>query len=140
MAVQAPLNSVAAIISDVRTLLLDQVQPYRYEDSELLTALNTSLLEARRLRADLFVVRYGNAVPYYGAVTGEAFCVEPQFRLGFVFGTAAQALLRDDEDVQDSRANTFMGHFREILTGVKPLMMPRGAGTPGGPTPQGQDN
>ena len=137
MAVQAPLNSVAAIIADVRTLLLDQVQPYRYADVELLTALNTALLEARRLRADLFVTRYGNAVPYYGAVSGEPFCVEAQFRLGFVFGTAAQALLRDDEDVQDSRANTFMGHFREILTGVKPLRMPPNAGTPSGPAPSG---
>src|SRR3954471_20234440 len=108
MALQAPLNSVASIIADVRTLLLDKVQPYRYEDTELLNALNTSLLEARRLRADLFVTRWGNRVPFYGAVSGEPFCVEDQFRLAFVYGVAAHALLRDDEDIQDTRANGFL--------------------------------
>lgn len=124
----SPLNTVTSLIADVRTLLLDKVQPYRYEDTELLTALNTALLEARRLRADLFVVRFGNEVPFYGAVSGEQFCVEPQFRLGFVFGVAAHALLRDDEDVQDQRANGFLTRFHDILIGVTPS--PITGGTP----------
>lgn len=113
----APLNSVKDYIDDVRTLLLDKTQPYRYEDTELLVALNTALLEARRLRPDLFVTRYGAEVPSYRAVTGDQVCIEPQFRLGFVFGVCAHALLRDDEDVQDERANTFLMRFYSVLVG-----------------------
>lgn len=120
MAVQSPLNTVASLIADVRTLILDERQPYRYTDTQLLTALNTALLEGRRLRADLYVTRYGNTVPFYDAVSGEQFCIEPQFRLGFVYGVAAHALLRDDEDVQDVRANGFLSRFHDILIGVVP--------------------
>jgi hypothetical protein len=131
MSLQSPLNTVESLITDVRTLLLDRVQPFRYEDGELLTALNTALLEARRIRADLFVTRWGNSVPFYGAVSGEDFCIEPQFRLGFVYGVAAHALLRDDEDVQDSRANGFLTRFHDILIGVR--TSPITGGTPSAP-------
>lgn len=123
------LNTVESLISDARTLLLDKVRPFRYEDAELLVALNTSLLEARRLRADLFVTRYGNEVPFYGAVSGEAFCIEPQFRLAFVFGICGHALTRDQEDVQDNRANTFRNVFHDLLVGVRPGAIV--GGTPG---------
>ena len=115
----APLNSVKDYIDDVRVLLLDKVQPYRYEDDELLVALNTTILEARRLRADLFVTRFGSEVPSYRAVTGDQVCIEPQFRLGIVFGVCAHALLRDEEDVQDSRAASFLARFHDIMVGIK---------------------
>jgi len=115
----APLNSVKDYIDDVRTLLLDKVVPYRYSDDELLVAFNTAILEARRLRADMFVTRFGSEVPSYRAVTGEQVCIEPQFRMGFVFGICAHALLRDEEDVQDSRAATFLQRFQDILVGLK---------------------
>lgn len=114
----AALNTVESIIADARTLLLDKRRPYRYDDPELLVALNTSLLEARRVRADLFVTRYGTSVPAYDAVTAEPFCIEPQFRLAFVYGVCAHALARDDEDVQDARANSFLAKFHSVLLGV----------------------
>ena len=128
------LTTVEDYVGDVRTILLDKVQPYRYSDDELLVALNTSLLEARRLRADLFVHRWGSEVPYYDAVTGEKVPIEPQFRLGFVYGIVAHALLRDDEDVQDARANSFLDKFHDILVGVRPS--PVRGGTPAPADPQ----
>lgn len=126
---KAPFGSVQALIDDVRVLLLDAVIPYRYTDDELIVALNTALLEARRIRADLFVTRFGTAVPSYAAPSSEPFCMEPQFMLAFVYGTLAHALLRDDEDVQDQRANTFMTRFEQILTGAPPYT-PISGGTP----------
>lgn len=135
MAVLAPLNTVQSYITDVRTMLLDKVQPYRYTDDELMVAFNVALLEARRLRADLFVTRWGNEVPYYTVPSGEVVCIEAQFRLGFVFGVCAHALLRDDEDVQDQRANTFLSRFHDILVGGK--MTPVSGGTPQGKKAQG---
>ncbi len=129
MALNSPLNTVQSLIDDVRVLLLDETIPYRYDDTSLLVALNTCLLEARRGRADLFVTRWGgNVVPYYGEVSGEPFCMEAPFRLAFVYGTVAHALLRDQEDVQDDRATTFRASFYHIL-GMTPPIPVRG-GTP----------
>jgi|SRR5271165_1364256 len=123
------LHSVHSYIKDVRVILLDKIHPYRYRDDELLTAFNTSLLEGRRLRPDLFVYKHGNRVPHFEAVDGEEVPIEPQFRLAFVYGTAAMALIRDEEDVQDARAASFRAVFESILTG---LNMPRiQGGTPG---------
>lgn len=129
MALQSPLNTVQSLIDDVRVLILDETQPYRYDNESLLVALNTCLLEARRGRADLFVTRWGgNSVPYYGEVTGEPFCMEAQFRLAFVYGTCAHALKRDEEDVQDERAALFEAQFYHILGMAPP--MPLKGGTP----------
>jgi hypothetical protein len=127
------LNTVESVIADARVLLLDQRRPYRYTDDELLVALNTALLEARRVRADLFVTRYGNSVPTYLAITSEPFCIEAQFRLAFVYGVVAHALARDDEDVQDVRANSFLAKFTAVLLGQ--ALPPVTGGTPG---PKGQ--
>jgi hypothetical protein len=123
------LGSVQDYIDDVRTLLLDKIKPYRYADDELIVALNTALLEGRRLRADLFVTKYGNSVPSFSAPSGEEVPIEPQFRLAFVYGIAAHALLRDDEDVQDTRAASFRDLFDNMLTGVR--RPPVQGGTPG---------
>jgi hypothetical protein len=127
------LSSVQDYITDVRVLLQDNIAPNRYTDAELLVGLNTALLEGRRLRADLFVYKHGNHVPNFNAVSGEEVPIEPQFRLGFVYGTCAHALRRDDEDVQDERANSFMNAFQSILVGVK--IPPVTGGTPGPGTP-----
>lgn len=123
----SPLNTVQSLIDDVRVLLLDTVAPYRYADNELMVALNTCLQEGRRVRADLFVGRSG-VVPFYAQPSGETFCVEAQFRLPFVFGTVAHALMRDNEDVQDARAASFMNLFYHMLGA--PIPKPIQGGTP----------
>ncbi len=127
------LLTVADYIKDARVLLLDTVAPYRYQPMELLVAFNTALLEARRLRADLFVHKWGNRVPQYDQINNDAVPIEPQFRLAFVYGTVGMAIARDDEDVQDERANSFLGYMHDVLTGVRPRSIQ--AGTPG---PNGQ--
>ena len=108
--------------------------PYRYADSDILVGFNMMLLEARRLRADLFVGKYGAHVPRFSAVDGSEVNMDAQFRLGFVYGSAAYIMTFDAEDVQDSRANSFMERFASILTGVKPT--PIQGGTPGPGSPQ----
>ena len=123
------LGSVSDYIQDIRTMLLDKMEPYRYSNEELLVAFNTCLLEGARLRPDLFFTKYGNRVPYYEAITGEEVPIEPKFRLSFVYGTAAHALARDDEDVQDQRANTFRDVFESFLIGKR--VAPIQGGTPG---------
>lgn len=114
----ATLDTVADYISDARTILLDVIAPFRYDDASLLVAFNVALLEARRIRADLFVYA-GATVPYFPANDTTPVPIEQPFRLAIVFGTVGHALARDQEDVQDARATTFMTLFNSILTGVR---------------------
>ena len=84
----ASLDQVQDYISDARTVLLDTIAPYRYDDPSLLVAFNVALLEARRIRADLFVYA-GATVPYYAANDVTPVPMEQPFRLALVFGLAS---------------------------------------------------
>jgi hypothetical protein len=112
------LDSVESYILDARTILLDKTAPYRYTDDSLLVAFNTALLEARRLRPDMFVYKFGDRMPTYAAVSSEQVPIEFQLRLPIVYGTVAHAMLRDEEDVPVERANAFLAKFQNMLTGI----------------------
>lgn len=133
---QPTLNTVADYIADARTLLQDQVEPYRYDDPSLLVAFNVALLEARRIRADLFVFKFWvkGQVQSFSAVDDTYVDIEPQFRLAILHGICGHALERDQEDVQDIRATTFLGLFNAGLIG--PMLTGVGGGS--GPGGQGQ--
>ena len=127
------LLTISDYVEAIRSVLQDQTVPYRYADADILVGFNMMLLEARRLRADLFVGKYGVHVPRYSAVDGSEVPFEAQFRLGLVFGAAAYVMTFDTEDVQDARANSFMEFFTSILIGVRPA--PVQGGTPGPKSP-----
>lgn len=128
VAPQTTLNTVQDYLTDARVLLLDQNAPYRYDDPSLLTALNVTLLEVRRLRADLFVFsdRYGGRVPSYAANDNTKVPIEEQFRLAVLHGLVGHAIERDQEDVQDARAVAFLNIMNSILTGKS--LVPQGQG------------
>lgn len=123
------LSTVQGFVFAVRGLLLDKVQPYRYPDDAILAAMNFTFLDGRRLRADLFVHRYHNDVPQVAQISGDTIPIEPQFRLAFLYGTAGHVLMRDEEDIQDARANAFRTMFEGMLLGVR--QPPLQGGTPG---------
>ncbi len=122
------LRTVKDYIDDVRTLLLDTVPPYRYDDASLLRAFNLALLEGKRVRSDLFVEQHGSGVPSFLVISGQEVCIESQFRLAFVYGTCAHAFTRDQEDVQDARANSMRSSMHAILNGTNTGMI--SGGTP----------
>lgn len=124
------LMSVQSMITGVRVLLLDKVRPYRYSDTSLIAALNIALLEGRRLRPDLFICRRGIEVPQFDAVSGEDVGVEAQFRLAFEYMTTGHALLRDQEDVNDTRASTFIEAGVALLVGQHSAAIRGGTPTP----------
>lgn len=132
MATRSALQTIKDYVDDARVLLLDTIAPYRYEDASLVTAMNVTVMEARRLRADLFVYAYGpDHVPFFEQVDDKQLCIEEPFRLGILFGVVGHALMRDQEDVQDARATTYMNDFASILQGSTPITM-AGGGTGGG--------
>ena len=99
----------------------------------MLRALNLTLLEARRIRADLFVYKLDvrGQVQAFTEVDGTSVDIEPQFRLAILHGLVGHALERDQEDVQDIRSTTFLGLFNAGLTG-RSLMGVAGGSAPGG--------
>jgi hypothetical protein len=117
---QSTLDTIDDYIDDARTLLQDTVSPYRYDDPSLITAMNVTLLEGRRLRPDLFVYNRNcgpGGVQHFIGKDGTQLVMEPQFRLAFLHGMIGHALERDQEDIQDQRAAAFMAIFTTLLVG-----------------------
>ena len=110
------LDTVQDYIDRARVLLLDTVVPYRYETVDLVENLNMGILEARRLRPDLLTSYFTSSLPDYSTSNlSAAVDIDPQYRVAFVYYICGQAQLRDDENVQDSRAVTFLNKFTSQL-------------------------
>lgn len=124
------LNTVAAYIGDARTILQDVLQPYRYDDPSLLVALNVTMLEARRLRPDLFVYnhKFKGQPQAFQANDDTLVDMEPQFRLAILHGLIGHALERDQEDYSDLRATAFLSYFYAGLRGTALPAMAGGSG------------
>jgi hypothetical protein len=116
---QPTLNTVADYMADARNLLQDKVPGYRYDEPSMLTALNVTMLDARRLRPDMFVFNLATQgqIQAFEAVDDTFVDIEPQFRLGILYWLCGHALARDQEDVQDLRATTFFGLGNSIMVG-----------------------
>jgi hypothetical protein len=115
----AALDTVGKIIGYVRALLQDTYEPaYRYLDAELIDALNAGLLDARRMRPDLFLYTPTD-VPAY-STTSEVVDIDQQYRLALVYFILGTMQLRDEEDVQDARATAYMLKFTSML--IEPMM------------------
>ena len=131
---QPALNTVTDYVTASRTLLQDVVVPPRYDDPSLLTALNLTLLEARRVRADLFIYnhKFRGQAQAFTNVDLTYVDIEPQFRLGILYGMVAHAYMRDQEDYTDDKATAYWGFFDAVMMGRQ---MPRmvGGGGPGRP-------
>jgi len=114
------LNTVAQYIARTRTLILDEAEPYRYSTVDLVEALNMGILEARRLRPELFRTYFRTNLPEFSATAlTAAVDIDPQYRVAFVYYMAGQAQLRDDENVQDSRAASFLNKFTTQMTSLQ---------------------
>jgi Family of unknown function (DUF6682) len=112
----AALDKVSDYLLESRRLLQDQRVPYRYPDADLVDALNIGLLEARRLRADLFLPQF--EIPYFAvADTAKPVPFEPMYRQSLVYYMVGRAQLRDEEETTDARAAALLTKFTgQLLT------------------------
>lgn len=131
------LQTVGGYVRDVRILLQDRIQPFRYSTKSIVRALNIILMEVRRLRPDLMSPQYLDAVPDYdwdndlntepgtdnddddNPVWSEWVPLEQQFRQAIVLGIAGYTMKRDQEDIEDERATGHIQSFENMLTEVK---------------------
>lgn len=110
------LEKVSDYITESRRLLQDEISPYRYADLDLIDALNIGLLEARRLRADLFLPAFD--IPYFlAADTTKTVPFDPMYRTSLVFYIVGRIQLRDQEENTDARAAALLSKFTgQLLT------------------------
>jgi hypothetical protein len=113
------LDTVGKVLDYSRILLQDTIEPYRYPTPQLIDILNFSLLDARRLRPDLFLAT-STQVPFY-TDSNEVLTIDQQYRLALVYFIVGHAQLRDEEDVQDVRAAAMLEKFSSML--ASPLMV-----------------
>lgn len=116
----ATLDTVQKYVNRARTLLLDTAAPYRYTTDDLVEALNMGILEARRIRPDLFrsFFRSEDGLPEFTSDApglAEEVEIDEQYRVSFVYYMVGQIQLRDEEDVQDARAAAFLNKFTSQL-------------------------
>jgi hypothetical protein len=114
------LDTVQDYIDRARTLLLDQVAPYRYPDADLVEALNMAILETRRLRPELLRSFFRDSLPDFSTADLSASVpIDPQYRVAFVYYICGHAHLRDDEITQDSRASAFLNKFTAQMLSIQ---------------------
>ncbi|HVQ52141.1 MAG TPA: hypothetical protein VMS92_19020 [Mycobacterium sp.] len=121
MAATSALETVGQYLTEARRLLQDQIVPYRYPDADLVDALNVGLMEARRVRADLFLPVF--TMPWFdpsGTIdTTKAVPLDPMYRSSFVYYIVGRAQLRDDEGTTDQRAAALLTKFTAQLLTVQ---------------------
>jgi len=112
------LDTVQDYIARARVLLLDQVEPFRYPNEDLVEALNMAVFETRRLRPELLRSFLRGSLPQFEISDLSAQVpIDPQYRLAFLYYICGHAQLRDDEINQDSRAAAFLNKFTaQMLT------------------------
>lgn len=111
------LDTVSDYVKQARILLLDQVAPYRYPDEDLVQALNMGVLQARRIRPDLFLNSF-SSLPSFTSNDATAVNIDEQYRVAFLYFIVGHAQLRDEEDTQDARAGAFLTKFTSQLLTV----------------------
>lgn len=112
----AAARSIGDMMVDARVLLQDTQSPFRYREADLYTNLNTALMQARRIRPDLFLGRFGREdFDYRQDRATEPFPLAPWYWEAFVEYIVGRAEMRDDEYSQDSRAVVFMNRFQSKL-------------------------
>jgi len=116
----AALETVGQYIAEARVLLLDEVVPYRYADKELVSALNIGMLEAKRIRADLFLPAFATPYTDESATIDMATKVkmDPMYRPALLYYVIGRMQLRDDEPTVDQRAGAFLQKFEQQLLSV----------------------
>jgi len=108
------LDTVTDYVAQARALLQDTISPVRYPDSDLVDALNLALLEARKLRPDLFLGASPGtlSVTSIGGTNADPMsAIDEQYRVPLLYYIVGHALRRDEEDGSEARASQFMMQF-----------------------------
>lgn len=120
--------TVGDYITEARIMLQDMVQPFRYDDDSLATALNAAMYEISRVRPDILmdakyrtrlsqVRRLDDNIPelFTSGDTSAEVPVPPPYKMAVVFYVSGYPQLRDTQDTTDARAAGFMSMFTKAM-------------------------
>lgn len=112
----SPFATVNGFLFQVRTLLQDtDASGYRYTNESIVADLNQAMMDAYRMRPDLFL-QTGFRVPVYSATSmGDTIEIETQYVPALVYYVVGLVQARDDEQNQDARAMGFLKVFQQTL-------------------------
>ena len=115
------MTTFQQILDDARVLLNDELDADgsnvpRYTETQLMLYARQAIVEARRVRPDLFL---SNLVGDFPALTAASTVPIPEtYHVPLVDYVVARAEMRDDEFAVDSRAATMFQKFKAGLMGV----------------------
>jgi hypothetical protein len=134
-------STVTAYVASARNRMQDKVFPYRYDDGQIVDALNVALQETQRVRPDIFLdLKYqqklqpndlddGFIAGYYSIsdiaydtggnyVTSDGTLVPipSAYNDPIIWYMGAHLQLLDVDDTQDQRGVAFMTKFMQRLT------------------------
>lgn len=122
-------KSIDDIYLEVRSLLNDLQEPYRYTDAQFFEYFNTGLMEIWRYRPDAFIGNFtagvltNNMPEFYSPDDLDQTPPTPYpldirwFYSPMVFYIVGRADLTDDEFADNNRAMTLLQAFRNMLIG-----------------------
>jgi len=117
-------KTVEEIINGARRILQDEVEPYRNPTEDLLSFLNNSLYELKRIRPDAWLGQFGVDLPEYQntpASLAETIPINPIFYQGLIYFVSGYAELKDDEYTVDGRAALLIQAFGNDNTASRSL-------------------
>lgn len=102
------------IINDARVVLNDQIEDAntipRYTEPQLLSYARAALVEARRLRPDLFLSNLTGAFPQFTAT--DTIPIPEEYAVALADYVIHRAEMRDDEFAVDGRAVVLLQKFK----------------------------
>lgn len=105
------------LVTQVRELVQDEVEPYRYDDARVYRTLNNAFVEAYRIRPDIFV-DLDFQIPYVSAANAaDTFPLDQQFYVAFVDFVVSMIEFSDDEWTVDGRAASLLTLFNARIGG-----------------------
>lgn len=112
-----PLDTVGAYVAQAREILQDTTGVQRYATGSLKDALGFSLMEARRLRPDLFI---DGTVQLVDSVTSDstAIVIDPQYRMALIYYMVGHMMLRDEEESMQQLARAYKAQFGSQLVSI----------------------
>jgi len=107
-------------MNDARVLLNDEITDLnptpRYTEAQLMSYARSALIEARRVRPDLFLSNLTTSFAAYTAAS--TIPISDDYLLSLVDYVVHRAELRDDEFAVDGRSSTLYQKFKASLLGI----------------------
>jgi hypothetical protein len=111
-------DQLGNVIDQIRIILQDtdaSSGQYRYSNDSIVANLNMGLIEAFRLRPDIFLETNYVVPMFSSADLSTPWPIEQQWTPPLIYYAVGMTQLRDDEGTQDTRSAAFLQKFQQTM-------------------------